>query len=114
VGNPQSSPNKPSSQDWGISDSEESEPIQRVKRRVWKMSVISEGDDDDDDDVENALQATDANEDDEDDPSEVNDQCPSFVPNTKAEKHKYLYDLCNYSAYLEFVDTLFETTVSVY
>ena len=114
MGNLQSSPNKPSSQDWAISDSEESEPIQKVKCRVRKMSVILEGDDDDDDDVENALKATDANEDDEDDTNEVDEQCPSSVPNAQEEKHEYLYDLCNYAAYHGFVDALFNTTVSVY
>jgi hypothetical protein len=121
VGNPQSSPNKPSSQDWAISDSEESEPIPKVKRRIRKMSVISEGDEDDDDDVEMALEATDANDDDDDDANddddddanEVDDQCPSSVPNAQAEKHEYLYDLCNYTAYHKFVDVVFETTVSV-
>jgi len=126
MGNLQSLPNKPSSQDWAISDSEESEPIQsvsdskeseliqKVKRHVRKMSVILEGNEDDDDNMENALKATDANEDDKDDTNEVDEQCPSSVPNAQEEKHEYLYDLCNYAAYHGFVDALFNTTVSVY
>ena len=118
-GNPESLPHKPSSQDWAILDSEESEPIQKVKRHAHKMSVISEGNEDDDEDVELALEATDANKGDEDDDAkqsgdEVDDQCPTSIPDAQAEKHEYLYDLCNYTAYHQFMDTLFETTVSVY
>jgi len=78
------------------------------------MSVISEGDEDDDVNVEMALDASDAHEDASDDPNEVYDQSPLSVPDELEQKQDYLHDLCNYTAYHEFVDTFFETTVSYY
>jgi hypothetical protein len=67
-------------------------------QQIILLAPIAEGDDTDEAEAEEGTQE---------------DGAPSVIPDTAYDKYDYLWELCGYDEYCDFLDTVFSKTVSL-